>query len=125
MNKRLRRNIMLFHRNELRIEPRENVRDGKGTLSFLHLVEGKGAVQKNTNLLSEITLPPGTSIGYHAHTGETEFYIVLEGSGKVSDNGTEKSVSKGDVMITGNGDAHSVENTGSVPLVLCAIIVNG
>ena len=39
------------------------------------------------------------------------------------DNGEEFPVKAGDVMITGNGGAHSVENTGQVPLVFNAIIV--
>jgi mannose-6-phosphate isomerase-like protein (cupin superfamily) len=116
---------MVFHRNELELETRDNVRDGKGSLQFLHLVKGKGAVQKNTNLLSEITIPPGGSIGYHPHIDETEFYIILEGQGSVNDNGKDVPVGKGDVMVTGNGDSHSIENTGNSPLVLHAAIIKG
>jgi mannose-6-phosphate isomerase-like protein (cupin superfamily) len=116
---------MLCHRNELRTEIREKVRDGTGSVTFLHLVEGKGAVQKNTSLLAELTILPGNSIGRHAHTEETEFYIILEGNGTVNDNGTDKPVTKGDVMITGNGDYHSITNTGQAPLVLHAFIVKG
>jgi len=114
---------MLCHRNELKTEEREKARGGNGTVSFLHLAEGKGAVQKNTHLLAEITLPPGASIGPHSHTEDTEFYIILKGSGTVDDNGTEKPVVEGDVMITGNGETHSIANTGNVPLVLHAVIV--
>jgi len=114
---------MLYHRNELKSETREKPRGGEGTAAFLHFAEGKGAVQKNTGLLAEITLPPGASIGYHSHTEDTEFYIIMEGSGKVNDNGTEKDISKGDVMITGNGDSHSIANTGSSPLVFHAVII--
>ena len=114
---------MLYHRNELKSEEREKPRGGTGIATFLHLVEGKGAVQKYTNLLSEITLPPGASIGTHSHTEDMEYYIILEGNGTVNDNGTEKPVTKGDVMITGNGDTHSIANTGNVPLVFHAIII--
>ena len=114
---------MLLHRNELKSETREKARGGNGTAAFLHMVEGKGAVQKYTNLLAEITLPPGASIGLHSHTEDMEFYIILEGSGTVDDNGTEKTVTKGDVMITGNGETHSIANTGNVPLVFHAVIV--
>jgi mannose-6-phosphate isomerase-like protein (cupin superfamily) len=114
---------MLCHRNELKTEMREKARGGNGTTTFLHLVEGKGAVHKNVNMMAELTLPPGASMGPHSHTGETEFYIILKGNGTVNDNGTEKPVAAGDVMITGNGETHSIANTGSVPLVLHAIIV--
>ena len=114
---------MLYHRNELKAETREKARGGDGTVSFVHLVEGKGAVQGNTSLLAEITMPPGTSIGSHPHTEDIEYYIILEGAGMVDDNGTEKPVVKGDVMITGNGEIHSIRNTGTVPLVFQAIII--
>lgn len=114
---------MLNHRNELKTEVRERPREGSGFATFLHLAEGKGAVQKYTNMLAEITLPPGASIGPHSHTEDTEFYIILEGTGKVNDNGTEKDIKKGDVMITGNGEMHSIANTGDVPLVFHAVII--
>jgi mannose-6-phosphate isomerase-like protein (cupin superfamily) len=114
---------MLYNRNELKAESREKVREGSGTAVFLHLAEGKGLAHKNIGLLAEITLPPGASVGPHAHTEDMEFYIILEGTGKVNDNGTEKPVVKGDVIITGNGDTHSIANTGNVPLVFHAVIV--
>jgi mannose-6-phosphate isomerase-like protein (cupin superfamily) len=41
----------------------------------------------------------------------------------VVDNGEEFSVQAGDMMITGDGDSHSIKNTGSVPLVYYAIII--
>ena len=114
---------MLCHRNGLKTEEREKPRDGSGIATFVHLAEGKGAVHKNINLLAEITLPPGASIGNHSHTEDMEFYIILKGNGVVNDNGTEKPVTEGDVMITGNGETHSINNTGNVPLVFHAVIV--
>ena len=114
---------MLYKRSELKSETREKPRGGDGTATFLHLAEGNGATQKYTKMLAEITLPPGASIGPHSHTEDMEYYIILEGSGKVNDNGTDKAIAKGDVMITGNGDTHSITNTGNVPLVFNAVII--
>jgi mannose-6-phosphate isomerase-like protein (cupin superfamily) len=54
-----------------------------------------------------------------------EFFIILEGSGVVDDNGREVPIGKGDVMITASGDSHSIANNGNVPLVLHAVIING
>jgi mannose-6-phosphate isomerase-like protein (cupin superfamily) len=115
---------MVFHQNELVVEQREKLRDGEGTATFTHFVAGKGETQKNTRLLAEIALPPGASIGKHAHTGETEFYIITEGAGVVDDNGKEVSIRKGDVMATGGGAFHSIVNNGQVPLKFHAVIVN-
>ena len=114
---------MLNHRKDQRSEEREKARGGNGVISFLHLVEGKGAVHKNIHLLAELTLPPGASIGPHSHSEDTEFFIILKGSGIINDNGTDKPISAGDVITTGNGETHSIENNGNIPLVLIAVIV--
>jgi mannose-6-phosphate isomerase-like protein (cupin superfamily) len=116
---------MVFHREELAVERREKARGGEGTVQFTHFAEGKGKAQKNTNLLAEITLPPGASIGKHTHTGETEFFIIMEGAGVADDNGREVPVKKGDIMITASGESHSIANNGNVPLVLHAAIISG
>ena len=116
---------MVITRNEMAVEERENLRGGSGVLNFVHYVAGKGAVQPNTNMLAEIILPAGASIGYHSHINETEFYIILEGKGMVSDNGKELQVEAGDVMVTGNGDSHSLANTGNLPLKMIAAIIKG
>jgi mannose-6-phosphate isomerase-like protein (cupin superfamily) len=114
---------MLYHRNELRTEQREKPRGGSGIVSYLHLAEDKGKTHGNIEMLAEMTLPPGASVGSHAHTENMEIYVILDGKGTVDDNGTEKPVSKGDVVITGNGDTHGIRNSGDVPLVLYAVIV--
>jgi mannose-6-phosphate isomerase-like protein (cupin superfamily) len=116
---------VVYRRNELKIENREKVRDGTGTITFTHYVEGKGAAQKNTNMLAELALPPGSSIGYHAHNDETEFFNITGGSGVVNDDGKETPIGVGDVIVTGNGASHSISNKGTVPLVLTAAIIKG
>jgi mannose-6-phosphate isomerase-like protein (cupin superfamily) len=112
---------MVIHRNEMRVEQKERMRDGEGTLTLTHLAEDN--TQKNVRLVGEFILPPGASIGKHRHDNETEYFIFLEGAGTVDDNGIETPVKKGDMMITGNGASHCVKNTGSGPLVFNAVIV--
>ncbi|GHV92100.1 oxalate-binding protein [Spirochaetia bacterium] len=112
---------MVIQRSEMKSEKKEKMRDGEGTVSFNYLVDCEK--EKNIRMLAELTIPPGASIGYHRHDSETEYYVILSGSGVVNDNGTEKPVKAGDSIITGNGDSHSIKNTGNVPLVFHAIIV--
>ncbi|GHT96511.1 hypothetical protein FACS1894141_6730 [Spirochaetia bacterium] len=112
---------MLKSRNEFRVEKKENMRGGDGTVTLTHFVES--GEQKNARLIAELTLPPGASIGSHQHDNETEYFIFLSGTGTVNDNGTEKPVKSGDVMVTGDGASHSVRNTGTVPLVFNALII--
>jgi mannose-6-phosphate isomerase-like protein (cupin superfamily) len=112
---------MLNQRNTMKSETKEKMRDGEGTAHFTYLVDCEK--EKNIRMLSEATLPPGASIGYHRHDQETEYYLILSGTGEVNDDGTVKPVKAGDAMITGNGASHSIKNTGTVPLVFHAVIV--
>ena len=121
VNLRDREEMMIVHRNEMKVEQKDRMRGGEGTLFLTHFVAEN--TQKNARLAGEFTLPPGSSIGVHRHDKETEYFIFLEGTGTVSDNGVESPIQKGDVLITGNGGSHSVKNTGQVPLIFNAIIV--
>ena len=112
---------MVIHRNEMKTEEKERMRDGDGVTHFTYLLDG--ATQKNARLFAETTLKPGCSIGYHRHDSETEYYFILSGEGTVNDDGKDVQVKKGDAIITGNGASHSIKNTGSVPLVFHAVIV--
>jgi len=112
---------MVIHRNEMKVEDKEKMRDGEGTTHLTYLVDSNS--QKNARMFAEITLNPECSIGYHQHDSETEYYFILSGTGTVNDDGTEVEVKQGDSIITGNGASHSIRNTGSVPLVFHAIIV--
>ena len=112
---------MVNHRNEMKTEVREKMRDGNGSASIVHLVDCEN--EKNIRLLAETTLLPGSSIGKHNHDNETEYYIILSGSGIVDDNGKEVTVKQGDTIITGGGASHSIANNGDVPLVFHSIIV--
>ncbi|MDR2095915.1 MAG: cupin domain-containing protein [Treponema sp.] len=112
---------MVIHRNEMKVEDKEKMRDGKGSAHFTYLLDG--SKETNARMFAEITLEPGCSIGYHKHESETEYYFILSGSGLVNDNGKEVTVKQGDAIITGHGASHSIENTGTDPLVFHAVIV--
>jgi mannose-6-phosphate isomerase-like protein (cupin superfamily) len=105
----------------MKTEIKEKMRGGEGRTEFVHLVDCEN--EKNIRMLAELTLQPGCSIGNHSHEAETEYFIILSGSGTVNDNGTSVQVQAGDTIITGNGASHSISNTGKVPLVFHAVIV--
>jgi len=48
---------------------------------------------------------------------------MLQGTAVVNDNGKDLSVGPGDVVITGDGAAHSITNTGTEPVKMIAVIV--
>ena len=112
---------MVINRSEMKVEVKERMRDGEGSVQLTQLVDCSS--EKNVRVLAEITLNPGSSVGYHQHESETEYYFIISGTGMVNDNGKEVQVKQGDAIITGNGAFHSIKNTGSVPLVFHAVIV--
>ena len=112
---------MIIHRNKMKAEDKERLREGEGIVHFIYLLDG--STQKNARLFAEITLNPGCSIGSHKHDSETEYYFIISGGGIVNDDGKEVEVKQGDSIITGNGASHGIKNTGSVPLVFHAVIV--
>ena len=113
---------MIRQAKDLKTEKRENMRGGQGEVvlsAFLSADEMNG---KN-RLFSRITLAPGCSIGYHEHHGESEIFVVAAGKGLFNDNGTEYTVSKGDVCITSSGSGHSIACSGDETLELVALII--
>ena len=112
---------MVVHRNEMKVEEKERMRDGEGLTRLTYLLDG--SAEKNARMFAEVTLNPGCSIGYHQHESETEYYFIVSGTGLVNDNGTEVEVKQGASIITGNGAFHSIKNTGTEPLVFHAVIV--
>lgn len=112
---------MIVRRKDMREERKEKMRGGDGTVTMVHMAEP--TTLKNARLIAEATIPPGASIGDHDHVSETEYYIILSGTGIVVDDGVEKPVGPGDIVITGNGASHSIRNTGTAPLVFHAVII--
>ncbi|SDH80568.1 cupin domain-containing protein [Desulfosporosinus hippei] len=115
---------MIKHFEELRTDSVSNFRGGKGEIQMTHFLETeKDEFKGKGRLFAKNVLKPGTSIGLHEHVGDFETYVVLSGEGMVDDNGEHKSVKPGDVIITKNGEKHSIENTGSVDLEVMALIL--
>jgi len=102
-------------------ELREHMRGGDGA-AVLDTVPA-AMLPAHTRLAGVITLKKGCSIGSHAHEGETEIFLFHAGIGRVEDNGEDKPVGPGDVVITGGGATHAVANTGEADLVFTAVIV--
>ena len=112
---------MIVKRSEMKSENRKEMRGGAGEVDIIHMAASDS--MKNARLMAELTLSPGSGIGPHRHDKETEYYIILEGSGIVIEDDGTKTVGEGDIVITGNGQSHSIENTGDQPLRFHAIII--
>ncbi len=112
---------MVIYSKEMVKQDREKMRGGDGTIVVTHHAEKKD--MKHCRLFCEMNIPPGGSVGEHDHVNETEYYFVKEGIGIVVDDGVDKKVGCGDMIITGGGASHSIRNMGTTPLVITAVII--
>lgn len=113
--------IMVVKLDRMERQIRSNLKGGKGDIHFLNCVD-KDTIP-NCRLLAYMTVPENCSIGEHEHIKETECYVIRAGKGVVIDNGEKIEIKTGDVVITGDGDIHSISNTGKTPLEILAFIV--
>jgi mannose-6-phosphate isomerase-like protein (cupin superfamily) len=103
-------------------EVRERMRGGTGSVEFLHVFRAE-ELGGGARLFARLRLPPGSSIGHHVHDAEEEVFYILSGGGVVTEDGVATRVGPGDAVLTGGGAGHALENTGSGPLELLAVIL--
>lgn len=88
--------------------------------------EGEAIVRKfddpRMGAVVHLTLPAGSSIGLHTHTGNCEIIYVLSGCGTCIDGDTEYPVFAGMCHYCPEGHTHSIRNTGSAPLELLGVL---
>lgn len=114
--------IMIKKKIDRDVEVREAMRGGRGEITVRHYLKPE-EIKARTRLCAELILPPGASIGPHAHVDEDEIYIIQKGQGLMTDGGKEFPVAAGDAILTGQGASHSVQNTGAGDLVITAVII--
>jgi len=113
---------MLKKKNAQFVEKRDAMRGGTGGITIRHYFKPE-EIKARTRLCSEMTLPPGASVGLHDHLEEDEIYIIQKGRGIMTDSGKEFEVAAGDAILTGQGASHSIKNAGTEDLVVTAIII--
>lgn len=88
---------------------------GEGLVESVRLFTN-GDFETPLKFLNYSVLPPGSSIGYHGHREDEEIYVILEGTGTMTVNGTEIRVGPGDVIVNKPWWKHGLVNDGSEPV---------
>jgi mannose-6-phosphate isomerase-like protein (cupin superfamily) len=112
---------MIRNPTNMPVETRANMRGGAGVVTIQHYFS-PAEFQAGVRLCAKLTLPPGASIGTHQHEREDEVYLILSGTGILSDGTTESRVTAGDAILTGKGGSHAVRNDGAEALEIAAFI---
>lgn len=113
---------MIHTEREMKQEIRESMRGGTGSVTIRHIFT-KDEFSAKTRLCARLTIPPGASIGPHQHETEDEVYIITRGTGVLNNGINETKVARGDAILTGNGESHSIKNDGVEDLELIAVIM--
>lgn len=116
----MKNSIILFN-ERTPVEEKDSM-GGKGLL-LLDILTEEGNKPHNLGSFTKAVLTPGSSVGYHEHHGESEYYFILSGNGVYNDNGSEYAVKEGDVTFTPSGCGHGIANSGDVPLEFMTLVV--
>ena len=101
---------------------KENHAGGKGAITIEKVLTVNELGEND--MFAKVTIPPGSSIGYHEHHGNTETYHILQGEALYNDNGTEMKISAGTTTYCPDGEGHGIENCAAEgDLVFMALII--
>lgn len=114
---------MIRKQDELKVEYREHMRDGAGTVQLTHFINGAAELYDKGRLFAKITLQPGCGIGYHVHEADSEIFYILKGTAQYNDNGTDTVVKAGDVTICKKGEGHAIHNATDEVVEVVAVVV--
>ena len=100
----------------------KNMCGGEGEVRIKRLLN-ENQLNGKCGLFAQVTIAPGSSLGYHTHHNESETYYILSGEGEYDDNGNRRVVKAGDVTFTPNGCGHGMKTLGDEPIVFMALII--
>ncbi len=108
-----------YHTNLDRVAPVGGLRPDEGWVDMeVRFLIDKASAGTKDFLLGWTVLPPGARHDRHLHRNADEFFVVLQGSGRIyTDDGTEPA-GRGDVIWTPRGRWHGFDNTGEEEAVL-------
>jgi quercetin dioxygenase-like cupin family protein len=94
---------------------------GQPTVEVLVTTELSEVGLPGTSVAQRVTIPPGTKMADHTHSGRTSLLIMVQGA-LTEVRGIERHEYKtGDVIKVSEGVTHHAENYGTVPAVYIEI----
>lgn len=114
---------MIRKAEECKIEYREHMRGGNGTVKITNYVDSSAELNDKGRLFGKLTLEPGCSIGYHMHEKDSELFYILKGTAEYTDGEEVRTVTAGDVTICPAGTGHGIANESDEVVEVIAVIV--
>ncbi|MDR2724542.1 MAG: cupin domain-containing protein [Candidatus Adiutrix sp.] len=115
---------MIFFAKDKVENVRQKAQGGEGEVRGRHPFSADKRPERTAfKMIGEMTLPVGSSVGFHVHQEDEEIYIINQGQGRYTRNdGQTAEVGPGDVTMTRKGEGHGLANIGQEPLVFTAVI---
>ncbi|MDO4483211.1 MAG: cupin domain-containing protein [Clostridia bacterium] len=102
--------------NNIPEQAQEHFKGGEGTVYI-------AACAQKDNKIMRVRIPAEASIGMHIHETNSETYMVLQGTARVTmQDGTTETVSAGQVHHCPQGCGHITANAGPEDLILFAMV---
>ncbi len=104
------------------METRPHAHGGDGEVILYHLADPEQTFN-HCRLLCRTVLHPGSTMGYHVHEGEMEFFYVLKGALAIDNKEEEVLVYPGDAFVTKEGEGHTIRVLGDEIAEYLALVV--
>lgn len=94
---------------------------GQPTVEVLVTTQLSEVGLAGTNVAQRVTIPPGTKMADHTHTGRTSLLIMVQGALTEVRGSGKHEYKTGDVIQVSEGTTHHAENYGTIPAVYIEI----
>lgn len=100
----------------------KNPHQGKGVIEIYEILSQED-MGGSVKVFSKVVMKSNSVIGYHKHTGESEAYYILKGSGIFIDEKEKKRyVKAGDVCLIKSGESHGMKNDNDKDMEIIALV---
>lgn len=89
--------------------------DGVGVIDFVRISD-RVPMHGVWDFVDFARVPPGATVGLHAHGDDEELYVVLRGRGIVTVNGIDERIEARSMLINPPFATHGIRNDGVDPL---------
>src|SRR5262249_20840402 len=87
----------------------ESNHGGKGPIEFRRLLN-RFDFETLIDFVDYTVIPPGSTIGRHAHTANEEIYFIVAGKPRVNVNGQERRLQHGSIAVVRSDQTHQLIN---------------